>query len=85
MQDIGYVVTITIGKCLGAVTGVGDAFSVFQRDVNGVISESEEDIFSSGGTYSVEDETFDIRRLRNSCATELITAQFIIKFMTAIK
>ena len=49
MQDIGYVVTITIGKCLGAVTGVGDAFSVFQRDVNGVISESEEDIFSSEG------------------------------------
>ena len=49
MQDIGYVVTITIGKCLGAVTGVGDAFSMFQSDVNGVISESEEDIFSSGG------------------------------------
>ena len=49
MQDIGYVVTITIGKCLGAVTVVGDAFSVSQRNVNGVISESEEDIFSSEG------------------------------------
>ena len=83
MQDIGYVVTITIGKCLGAVTGVGDAFSVFQRDVNGDISESEEDIFSSGGIVWRTKSRH--QTLKNTCATEIITAQFIIKFMMAIK
>ena len=64
MQDIGYVVTITIGKCLGAVTGVGDAFSVFQRDVNGVISESEEDIFSSEGiVWRTRLSTSDVKEI----------------------
>ena len=64
MQDIGYVVTITIGKCLGAVTGVGDAFSVFQRDVNGDISESEEDIFSSEGiVYRTKPSTSDVKEI----------------------
>ena len=64
MQDIGYVVTITIGKCLGAVTGVGDAFSVFQRYVNGVISESEEDIFSSEGiVWRTRLSTSDVKEI----------------------
>lgn len=48
MQDIGYVVTITIGRCLGAVTGASRGpLSIFQGCESS--ESSGEDIDSLGG------------------------------------
>ena len=47
MQDIGYVVTITIGRCLGAVTGASRGpLRIFQCEST---ESSGEDIDSLGG------------------------------------
>mgnify|MGYP001385052833 FL=1 len=60
MQDIGYVVTITIGKCLGAITG-GSRGS----------ESSDEEFYSSGGIWEIVSSDVQL-----DCATEIITAQF---------
>ena len=50
MQDIGYVVTITIGRCLGAVTGATRGpLSIFQCESSEGNESSGEDIDSLGG------------------------------------
>ena len=50
MQDIGYVVTITIGRCLGAVTS-GGPLRIFQCDQSEGNESSGEDFYSSEGIF----------------------------------
>ena len=70
MQDIGYVVTITIGKCLGAITGgSGGALNIFQCEGT---ESNDEDFYSSGGILEIVSSDAAM-----NCATaEIITAQF---------
>ena len=52
MQDIGYVVTITIGRCLGAVAGASRGpLRIFQQceEASEGHESSREDIDSLGG------------------------------------